>query len=101
MFVVCVNLQVKPEHLDAFLQATLENARATRKEPLNARFDVLQAEDDPTRFMLYEVYRERSGHAEHQKTAHYLAWREKVPPLLATPRVGVKLKTLFPDDGGF
>jgi (4S)-4-hydroxy-5-phosphonooxypentane-2,3-dione isomerase len=101
MFAVCVTLQVKPEHVDAFLQATLDNARATRLEPLNARFDVLQAEDDPSRFMLYEVYREKGGHAEHQKTAHYLAWRDKVPEYLAAPRVGVKLKTLFPEDARF
>jgi autoinducer 2-degrading protein len=101
MFVVCVTIQVKPEHLDAFVRATLENARATRQEPLSARFDVLQAEGDPTNLVLYEVYREREGHAAHQKTAHYLSWRDTVKDWMAAPRSAVKLENLFPGDEGF
>ncbi len=98
MYVVAVSIRVSPEHLDAFVQATLENARATRREPRNVRFDVLQKEEEPTRLMLYEVYAEPAAFAEHQKTAHYLAWREKVKDWMSEPRTSVKLKNLFPED---
>lgn len=101
MFAVAVTIRVLPEHLGAFIQATLENARNTRREPKNIRFDVLQSEDEPTRLMLYEVYTEPAGFAEHQKTAHYLAWREAVKDWMSEPRTAVKLKNLFPEDAQF
>jgi autoinducer 2-degrading protein len=99
MYVVCVTVYVKPEHLQAFIPATLENARDTRREPGNLRFDVLQAEDDPTRFFLYEVYYTKEDFAAHQQTAHYHAWREAVQDWMAQPRQGVRHKTLFFGDG--
>lgn len=97
MFVVCVTVTVKPEHAEAFLEATLENARGTRAEPKNDRFDVLRANDNPTRFFLYEAYTDEDGLRAHQQTAHYLAWRERVAPMMAEPRVGVKHTAVFPD----
>ncbi len=101
MYVVTVTIRVLPEHLDAFIRATLENARNTRLEPKNVRFDVLQSEEEPTRLMLYEVYAEPAAFAEHQKTAHYLAWREAVKDWMSEPRSAVKLKNVFPEDGHF
>ena len=98
MFVVCVSIHVHPEHLDEFLVATLENARLTRGEPGNVRFDVLRQEQDPARFTLYEVYRAAEDFAAHQRTAHYLAWKAIVAAWMATPRVGVKHAALFPPD---
>ncbi|MBN1286563.1 MAG: antibiotic biosynthesis monooxygenase [Anaerolineae bacterium] len=98
MYVACVTAFVKPEHVDRFIEATLENARNSRQEPENVRFDVLQAEDDPTRFFLYEVYRTKEGSAAHKKTPHYLKWRETVADWMAEPRVGVTHNSLFPGD---
>ncbi len=99
MYVVAVTIFVKPEYLDAFREATLDNARNTRNEPLNARFDVLQAEDDPTRFMLYEAYQSREGFAAHQATAHYLRWKQAVADWMAQPRQGVKHHSVFFGEG--
>ena len=99
MYVVAVTIFVKPEHLAAFIDATLDNARNTRKEPGNLRFDVSQAEDDPSRFLLYEVYREKDDFAKHQQTEHYLRWKSSVADWMAQPRVGVKHKPVFFDDG--
>ena len=95
MYVVAVTIFVKPEHLAAFIDATLDNARNTRKEPGNVRFDVSQAEDDPSRFLLYEVYREKDDFAKHQQTEHYLRWKSSVADWMAQPRVGVKHNSLF------
>jgi autoinducer 2-degrading protein len=97
MYVVCVTVQVVPEHVDQFVRATLENAQATRSEPGCARFDVLRAVGEPSRFFLYEVYREEKDFAAHQQTAHYLAWKERVAPMMASPRVGVKHFSVSPE----
>ena len=97
MFVVCVTVRVVPEQANAFISATRANAGATRREPKNVRFDVSRAMDDPSRFFLYEVYRDEEGFRDHQRTPHYLAWKEAVAPLMAEPRVGVKHVSLFPE----
>ncbi|MGD0266871.1 MAG: antibiotic biosynthesis monooxygenase [Candidatus Methylomirabilota bacterium] len=98
MYAVCVTVHVKPEHLQSFIEATLENARGSRTEPGNVRFDVLRAESDPAQFFLYEVYREKEDFARHQQTPHYLKWKETVAPWMAVPRQGVRHSSVFPPD---
>jgi autoinducer 2-degrading protein len=95
MYVVAVTVFVKPDCVEAFREATLDNARNTRKEPGNLRFDVLQAEDDPTRFMLYEAYKTREDFGKHQTTAHYLRWKPAVADWMAQPRQAVKHNSVF------
>jgi (4S)-4-hydroxy-5-phosphonooxypentane-2,3-dione isomerase len=97
VYVVCVTVHVKQEHIGDFIEATLENARNTRKEPGNVRFDVLQAIEPETQFLLYEAYRTPDDFTAHQQTAHYLAWRSAVADWMAEPRQGVRLKSLFPE----
>jgi autoinducer 2-degrading protein len=97
MYVVCVHVHVKPEFRDAFIQATLDNARHTVEEPGNLRFDVIQRSDDSDRFMLYEVYRDEAGMAAHKQTDHYARWAAAVAPWMAEPRQGVKHVSLFPE----
>jgi len=99
MFVVAVTIWVKPENVQAFIDATLENARNTRREGGNIRFDVSQGEDDPTRFLLDEAYRAKEDFIEHQQTAHYLHWKAGVADFMAQPRQGVKHQSLFFGDG--
>lgn len=101
MYVVCVTVYVIPEHAQSFSQATLENARQSRKEPGNVRFDVLQAEANPAQFFLYEVYQEKEDFARHQQTAHYLKWKESVASWVAVPRQGIRHVSLFPDAEGW
>jgi len=101
MYVVCVGIHVKEGRADAFVEAILENARATRREPGNLRFDVLRHEQDPNRFTLYEAYRSPEDFTAHQKTPHYLRWKETVADWMAEPRVGVKHHSLFPDEAGW
>jgi len=101
MLVVHVHVHVHPDQVDAFSEATLANARASVQEPGVARFDVVQQQDDPTRFVLVEVYRTPEAPAAHKETAHYLRWRDAVAPMMASPRTGVRFNNLFPDDGGW
>ena len=98
MYVVCVTAHVKAENNLDFTEATIENARHTAEEPGNVRFDVLQGEDDPNRFFLYEVYRTRDDFISHQQTPHYLKWREGVKDWMAQPRQGLRYQNLFPLD---
>ncbi len=98
MLVVHVHVQVKPEAVEIFKQATLANARESVREPGIARFDVVQQQDDPTRFVLVEAYRTLEASAAHKETKHYQVWRDTVAPMMAVPRSGVKFSTLFPDD---
>jgi (4S)-4-hydroxy-5-phosphonooxypentane-2,3-dione isomerase len=99
MYVVAVSVWVKPESVEAFRAATLENARNTRNEPNNIRFDVLQGEEDTTRFLLYECYRCKADFVTHQQTAHYLKWKQAVADMMAQPRQGVKFNSVFFGDG--
>jgi autoinducer 2-degrading protein len=101
MFVVCVTVRVRPGREEDFVRATEVNHTGTRKEPGNVRFDVLRALDEPSRFFLYEVYRDAEAFAAHQKTEHYLLWRKTVADLMAQPRQGVKHESLFPADEAF
>lgn len=101
MLVLQVQIHVKPECLDAFLAATLENARNSVLEPGVLRFDVMQQEADPTRILLIEVYRDLDAPARHKETTHYLAWRDAVTDMMASPRLGTRFHTLFPDEGGW
>jgi (4S)-4-hydroxy-5-phosphonooxypentane-2,3-dione isomerase len=99
MYVVSVTVHVKPEQTAGFIQATLDNARHTRQEPGNVRFDVLQAEDDPARFLLYEAYRTKDDFARHQQTEHYLGWKQTVADWMAQSRQGIKHHSLFFGEG--
>ena len=101
MLIVHVDVRVKPECLDAFKQASLENARNSVQEPGIARFDVAQRQDDATRFVLVEVYRTDDAPAKHKETPHYQKWRDTVAPMMAEPRSSTKFVNVFPDDRGW
>lgn len=98
MLIVHVHVHVKPEAAAAFAAASLENARHSVQEPGVVRFDVIRQADDPTRFVLVEVYRTAEDPARHKETAHYAAWRDAVESMMAEPRRSVKYAPLFPDD---
>lgn len=101
MLIVHVHVHVKPEFVEAFRQATVENAQESVKEPGVARFDLLQQSDDPTRFILVEVYRTPEAPAQHKETAHYQRWRDTVAGMMAEPRTSVKYANVFPPDEGW
>lgn len=101
MFIAHVFVHVKPEFIEAFREATLENARNSVMEPGVARFDVLQRAGDPAWFTLVEVYRTAETPAKHKATAHYLKWRDTVAPMMAEPRTNAQYRNLFPDDTGW
>jgi (4S)-4-hydroxy-5-phosphonooxypentane-2,3-dione isomerase len=101
MHIVHVFIHVKSAHLQEFQQATEQNAGASIQEPGVARFDFLQQADDPTRFLLVEVYRTPEDAAKHKETAHYNRWRETVEPLLAEPRTRIVYKNLVPNEAGW
>jgi quinol monooxygenase YgiN len=90
MLTIHVQVHVKPEFVEAFKQATVVNARESRREPGVARFDCLQQLDDPARFVLVEVYRDGGAQARHRETSHYQAWRDAVAEMMAEARVGMK-----------
>jgi quinol monooxygenase YgiN len=95
MLIVHVHVHVKPESVEAFRAASVENARQSVREPGIARFDVVQQQDDPTRFVLVEVYRTADAPAKHKETAHYAKWRDAVAPMMAEPRTSVKYADVF------
>ena len=101
MHVVHVHVHVRPESIAPFRAASLENARASVREPGVARFDVVQQADDPSRFVLVEVYRTPAAPAAHKETPHYQIWRDTVAPMMAEPRTSVKYSNVFPEDKGW
>jgi (4S)-4-hydroxy-5-phosphonooxypentane-2,3-dione isomerase len=101
MQIVLVHVHVKPEFLDAFQQASIENASSSVREPGIARFDVIQQADDPTKFILVEIYKTVEAQAAHKETAHYAKWRDTVSEMMAGPRQGIKYTNIFPTDGNW
>jgi quinol monooxygenase YgiN len=101
MLIVHVFVHVKPDCVEAFQAASLGNARHSVQEPGIARFDVIQQADDPTRFVLVEVYRDAEAPARHKETAHYARWRDTVADMMAEPRSSVKYVNRFPTDPGW
>lgn len=101
MDIVLVFVHVKPEFVEDFRQASIENARNSVQEAGVARFDVIQQADDPTRFVLVEAYYQRSDHAKHRETAHYAAWRDTVADMMAEERRAVWHTNVFPNDSGW
>ena len=98
MHIVHVQVRVKAESVDAFRRATIENARGSLCEPGVVRFDVAQRKDDPTHFVLVEIYRTPDDPPQHRLTAHYAAWRDAVEPMLAEPRSKVEYVNVYPED---
>ena len=98
MQIVHVHVHVKPEFIEGFKQATLENAKSSVKEEGIARFDVIQQTDDPTKFILVEIYKTPEAPGAHKETAHYKRWRDTVMRMMAEPRQGIKYINLFPED---
>jgi autoinducer 2-degrading protein len=96
MLIVHVHAHVKPEFVEDFRRASLENASKSIKEPGIVRFDVIQQADDPTRFVLVEVYRTPEDPARHKETSHYRNWRDKVENMMAEPRKSIKYTSIFP-----
>ncbi len=101
MLVVHVHVRVKPDRVEAFREATTANARQSVYEPGIARFDVVQQSDDPTRFVLVEVYRTPEAPAQHKDSKHYQTWRDAVADMMAEPRTSVQYMNVFPDDKGW
>jgi autoinducer 2-degrading protein len=101
MFIVNVHVHVKEGMEGAFHEASILNARNSVQEPGIARFDVLQQQDDPSRFLLVEVYRTPDDPARHKQTEHYQRWRDTVEDMMAEPRSAVKYHNLYPEDPGW
>jgi quinol monooxygenase YgiN len=101
LVIVHVHVHVKTEAVEAFRLASLDNARHSVKEPGVARFDVIQSVEDPTRFVLVEVYRSPEAPAAHKETGHYLRWRDAVADLMAEPRSAARYLNVFPDAQGW
>jgi (4S)-4-hydroxy-5-phosphonooxypentane-2,3-dione isomerase len=83
-FVLAVNIRIKPEHVDKFMQALKVNAGEARKEPGCKQFDVLVDPADKTKVMLYEVYNDDKAFEAHQQTPHFKKYLAEAVPLLAS-----------------
>jgi (4S)-4-hydroxy-5-phosphonooxypentane-2,3-dione isomerase len=101
MLAVHVFVQVKPDCVERFIEATKDNSENSLKEPGIARFDLVQQQEDPTRFVLVEVYRDSEAPLRHKETAHYARWRDTVADMMAAPRTNIKYTTICPDESGW
>jgi (4S)-4-hydroxy-5-phosphonooxypentane-2,3-dione isomerase len=101
MYIVHVFIQVKPDAIEDFIKATIENTENSIMEEGVARFDFIQQSDDPTKFVLVEIYGSPEDSSKHKETAHYLKWRNTVANMMAIPRIGIKYNNIYPDDRGW
>ena len=101
MFIVHVFVHVKEDMVEDFIKATTENAENSLQEPGVARVDVVQQQDDITRFVLVEVYMTSEDAGRHKETGHYLKWRDAVQDMMAEQRYSIRLNNVFPNDNGW
>jgi quinol monooxygenase YgiN len=101
MFIVHVFVHVHLQDVEKFKAASIENARNSIREPGVARYHVIQQQDDPTRFVLVEVYRTADDPLRHKETQHYEKWRDTVADMMAEPRNSMKFSNVFPDERGW
>ena len=102
MKVMCVIIQIKPEHRESFIEAMLDDARGSvNNEPGCLRFDVLQDDTDPNRICLYEVYRDMAAVEAHRQAPHYLRWRETVQDWFDGERIAYACTNVFPSDAAW
>src|SRR3954451_1854933 len=101
MHILIVQAHIKTEFIDAFKAATIVNAENSVKEPGIARFELLQQQDDPARFALYEVYRDAQASVEHKETPHYNAWVEAVKDMFVTQRTRALYTNVSPNDASY
>lgn len=101
MHVVFVHIHIKPDCIQEFIDASIENARNSIQESGIVRFDFFQQVDDPARFILVEIYKTPADQVKHRETDHYLAWRDKVAEMMAEERVGIKYRNLYPADSAW
>ncbi|NIA15055.1 MAG: antibiotic biosynthesis monooxygenase [Nitrospiraceae bacterium] len=98
MYILHVDIAVKPDCVDEFVEATLANARGSVQEPGCARFDIVQDREDPAHFRLIEVYRNEAAVAAHKDTPHYAAWAETAIPFMAEPRTKTIYRGIYPGE---
>ncbi len=96
MVVTIVHVKVKPPYIQDFIEATQLNHQHSIQEPENRRFDLLQAPEDATKFILYEAYQTEAGAKAHKQTPHYLTWRATVADWMAEPRQGIPYHVIAP-----
>lgn len=101
MIIVHVFVHVKPDCIEAFRQASIQNAQHSIQESGVARFDVIREMDDPTRFVLIEAYRTEADTARHKETDHYRIWRDAVNDMMAEPRSSIRYVNIHPNDSGW
>ena len=98
MLVVQVNVHVKEDQIEEFIKATEENVKNSIKEPGIARFDFFQNQEDPTRFILIEAYRDENAPVKHKETEHYKKWKAHVEPMMSEQRFSIKYSNILPND---
>ena len=98
MYIVHVFIELKPAAVEEFKAASIDNAANSLKEPGVARFDLIQEVDDPSRFVLLEVYRSKNDAALHKETKHYDRWRETVESMMVEPRSRIIYQNIHPSD---
>lgn len=98
MHSVIVNIQVKGNKVDAFIQETIKNVQGSLQEEEIVSFDFLQSKEDPKKFLLIEVYKNEASVVSHQQTTHYLLWKEAVIGMMEQPRIKTAYSNIFPKD---
>ena len=98
MIITCVHVYVKPQFIDGFIAATMLNHEGTIQEPGNVRFDFLQDANEPSKFLLYEVFKTEADVKAHKETSHYLRWRDAVSDWMDKNREGIRYNLIAPQN---
>ena len=95
MYALTVIAYVLENETEAFLQKTMVCARATRSENGNLRYDILQNEDNPLGFVIYEVYRSKDDFLFHRTTPHSQKWKAETESMMAKPRERIRCHSTY------
>lgn len=98
MLIVQVNVHVKEDQIERFINATEDNVKNSILESGVARFDFFQNQEDHAKFILIEAYRNEDAPAKHKETEHYKRWKASVEPMMSEPRFSIKFLNILPVD---
>lgn len=80
--IVC-RVLVKEGQEAAFIETAKVLIEATRQEPGNVSYNLYQSPFDSKTFIFYEEYKDDDAFNTHANSAHFKAFADAIPPMLA------------------
>jgi len=96
-------INVKPEHRQGFLDASIFEAQSViSEEPGVFQFHLMVDATNPNRFYFYQVFRDEAAIQEHWDTPVFMSWWNTIQNMIEGDIENIaRMRSLFPTQKGF